>query len=296
MRIRVASVQYFIRPVETFEQFQDQVNGLLETARNYRCQLVVFPEYFTTQLLTLKDYKRPIPEQIRDLARLVPRFVEMMSRFARDKRLYIAAGTIPVLADDSDSMTNEAFLFSPSGEHAVQGKMHMTRFESEHWGITPHAGLKVFETDFGNVSILICYDVEFPELAREAARRGVYVLIVPSWTDDRNGFMRVRYCAHARCVENQLYVIHSGTVGSLPMLPAISLNYGQAAILTPLDYPFARDGILFEGIPNQEMIVIGDLDLADIEEARARGTVLPLRDSQRSREVAENLEVVPLPG
>ncbi|MFH1574137.1 MAG: hypothetical protein ABIG68_09140, partial [Acidobacteriota bacterium] len=108
------------------------------------------------------------------------------------------------------------------------------------------------------------------------------------------GFLRVRYGAHARAIENQLYVIQSPTVGSLPMVPAVSLNYGQAAILTPSDFAFARDGILAEGIPNQEMMIIGELNLKTIAEARESGTVLPLRDSQHSAEVAARLEVVEL--
>ena len=294
-RVRVAAVQYFMRKVQSYQDFVDQVAGLVETAAGYRCDMVVFPEYFTLQLLTLKDTKRPVPAQVRDLARDAPRFIETMGGLAKEHGIYIVAGTTPVLAVDDETLTNESFFFSPSGEHAVQGKMHMTRWETEEWGVTPHDSLKVFDTAFGKVAVLICYDVEFPELAREAARRGAYIIVAPSCTDDRNGFLRVRYCAHARCVENQLYVIHTGTVGSLPQIPAISLNYGQAGILTPCDYPFARDGILSEGVANQESMVIGDLDLGLVEQSRINGSVLPLRDSLRSREVAERCEVVPLP-
>src|SRR5690606_24802542 len=143
----------------------------------------------------------------------------------------------------------------------TQGKLHMTRFETDDWIVRPRSRLKVFDTIFGRVAITICYDVEFPEIARAAARRGANILLVPSCTDDRQGFLRVRYCAHARAIENQMYVIVSHTVGSLPMVPAVSLNYGQASILTPSDFPFSRDGILAEGHPNQEMLVIGDLNL-----------------------------------
>lgn len=288
-RVRVASVQYFIRPVREFKDFEDQVTGLVQTAGGYRCRLMVFPEYFTLQLLTLQDYSRPVPDQLRDLAGHLPRFVELMSSLARKHKIYIVAGTIPVLT--GDQLTNESYLFSPNGDHGVQGKIHMTRFEAEHWDIQPHSTLKVFETDIGNLAILICYDVEFPELARQAALRDVTLLAVPSCTDDRNGFLRVRYCAHARCVENQLYAIHAGTVGSLPMVPAVSLNYGQGALLTPCDYAFGREGIAFEGIANQEMMVIGDLDIGALEASRSAGTVLPLRDARRSAEVAKNTEV-----
>ncbi len=293
-RIRVASLQYFIRPVQSFEQFRDQVEGLVETAADYKCHLLVFPEYFTVQLLTLGNVKRPIREQIRDLAKQVPRFVEMMSGLARRSNLYIAAGTIPVMGDDDDIVHNQCFFFGPRGDYGVQGKLHMTRFESEDWHVSEHSSLKLFETNFGRVAVAICYDVEFPEIARAAAWQDAHILVVPSCTDERQGFLRVRYCAHARAIENQMYVIHSPTVGSLPMVPAVSLNYGQAAILTPSDFAFSRDGVLAEGNYNQEMMVIGELNLKTIAESRSSATVLPLRDSRRTAEQVAKTEVITL--
>ncbi len=170
----------------------------------------------------------------------------------------------------------------------------MTRFETEDWDVTADTKLRIFETEFGRLAIAICYDVEFPEIARAAARQGAHILVVPSCTDDRQGFWRVRYCAHARAIENQLYVIHAGTVGSLPMVPAVSLNYGQASILTPSDFAFSRDGILAEGNPNQEMMVIGELNLEIICQGRSTGTVLPLHDSARTQGLVDSPELVRL--
>jgi predicted amidohydrolase len=290
-RLRIASLQYFIRPVQSFEQFADQVTALVETAADYKCRLLVFPEYFTVQLLTLGDVKRPIPEQIRALATQVPRFTELMAGLARKSGLYIVAGSIPA-RQDGDQVRNQSYLFAPSGSYGVQEKLHLTRWEREEWLVSPGTRLRLFETDFGKLAILICYDVEFPELARVAAREGAMLVAVPSCTDDRQGFLRVRYCAHARAIENQVYVVHAGTVGSLPMVPAVSLNYGQASILTPSDFAFPRDGILAEGVPNQESMVIGEVNLELIAESRAAGTVLPLRDSQTTAEVASRLELV----
>jgi predicted amidohydrolase len=270
------------------------VKGLVDTAADYKCHLVVFPEYFTLQLLTLGDVQRPIPEQLAGLANERERFVEMMSSFARRHGLYISAGTILVRDSATKGIRNESFLFAPTGAHDSQCKLHMTRFESEEWMVSPGDHLKTFETSFGKLAVTICYDVEFPELARVAAREGVDVLLVPSCTDDRQGFLRVRYCAHARAIENQIFVVHSATVGSLPMVPAVSLNYGQASILTPSDFPFARDGIVAEGVVNQETIVIGELNLSTLRDSRTTGTVLPLRDSQRTADVVRALEEVSL--
>jgi predicted amidohydrolase len=291
-RIRVASLQYLIRPVRSFAEFRDQVSGLVETAVDYKCQLVVFPEYFTTQLLTLADVKRPISSQIRDLARQKDQFLEMMSALAKKEGIYIVGGTIPVFSGNGDEVRNECFIFSPRGGVEMQGKLHMTRFEKDDWLVSAHDEIKLFETDFGKIGVNICYDVEFPELSRIMAKNGMTILVTPSCTDDRQGFLRVRYCAQARAIENQIYVIHSGTVGSLPMVPAVSLNYGQASILTPSDFPFSRDGVLAEGIPNQESMVIGELNLLTIDESRTQGTVLPLLDSERTSQLIKKVHTV----
>ncbi|MCB0393668.1 MAG: carbon-nitrogen hydrolase family protein [Bdellovibrionales bacterium] len=292
-RIRVGSLQYFIRPVKSFDEFEAQVGSLIETAKDYKIRLLVFPEYFTTQLLTLGDVKRPITEQIRDLAKQEERIVEMLSKQAKKNGIVVVGGTMPAFDHDNpDRVLNKCYVFGSDGQYGLQAKLHMTRFEKEEWFVSPGTRLRLFETGFGTFAVTICYDVEFPEIARAAARSGAQFLVVPSCTDDRHGYLRVRYCAQARAIENQMYVIHSPTVGSLPTVPAVSLNYGVASILTPSDYSFSRDGILAEGTPNQESMIIGDIDIKMIEESRNSGTVLPLRDSQTTQSVLDVIDSV----
>ncbi|MDX1661891.1 MAG: carbon-nitrogen hydrolase family protein [Gemmatimonadota bacterium] len=293
--LRVAALQYYIRPVEAFDDFAAQVTALVTAAVDYRARLIVFPEYFTTQLLTLGDLDAPIDRQVRRLPDYVDAYVDLFGELAHRHEVHIVAGTILDRGDADDVIHNDAYVFGPDGGHAIQGKLHMTRFEKEEWIVTPRNRMRVFDTAIGRFAVAICYDVEFPEIVRAAAREGANLLVVPSCTDDRRGFLRVRLCAHARAIENRLYVIHAGTVGSLPMVPAVHLNYGQAAILTPSDYAFARDGILAEGHPNEESMVIGDLDMEAIERNRAFGSVLPLEDSERTREILSRpVEVVEL--
>lgn len=289
-RLRVASLQYWIRPVQSWDDFQEQVEGLFETASDYRVGLLVFPEYFSTQLLTLGDYRRPIDEQIKWLSEQEERTVSMLQDYAKKYKIYTCGGTVVSHNKEKDHIENLSYFFGPSGDYAIQGKLHMTRFETEEWDVAASEKLKVIETSFGKVAIAICYDVEFPELVRTAAHQGARVLIVPSCTDDRQGWLRVRYCAQARAIENQMYVIHSSMVGSLPMVPAVSLSYGMSSILTPSDFSFARDGVLAEGIPNQETMVIGELDLLDLNKSLTDGSVLPLRDSMKTSEVISKLE------
>lgn len=292
---RVASLQYYIRPVDSYSDFEAQLTGLVDTARDYNVKLLVLPEYFSIQLLTLANLERPINIQIRDLAHQEERIKETLTKLAKKSNIIIVAGTMPSFEKDEDKILNKCFVFTPDGSHQPQAKLHMTRFEKDEWLISPGSRLRLFETSFCKFAVAICYDVEFPEIARVAARMGAEILAVPSCTDERQGYLRVRYCAQARAIENQMYVIHSPTVGSLPMVPAVSMNYGIAAIYTPSDFSFARDGILAQGEVNQESMIIGDLDLELIRRSREDGTVLPLRDSHTTESLLKVVDHVKLP-
>ena len=138
--------------------------------------------------------------------------------------------------------------------------------------------LDVIQTDCGPIGVLICYDSEFPELARRLVDQGARIIFVPFCTDSRAGYMRVRYCAQARAIENQCYVVMSGNVGNLPNVDNMDIQYAQSAILTPCDLPFARDGIAAESSENVETLTMADVNLADLSWARAEGTVRNLRD------------------
>ena len=291
-RLRVAALQYFIRPIETFDQFKNQVTGLVDTAADYDARLIVFPEYFTLQLLTLSKAAGPLVEQIHALTDHEPALIELMESLARQRDMHIVAGTIPHRSA-SGEIRNLCHVFGPSGRRGSQAKLHVTPFERD-WHVLPGDRLTLFETPFGRLAVAVCYDVEFPEYVRAAARAGAMILAVPSCTDDRQGFLRVRYCSQARAIENTMYVIQSSTVGSLPMVPAVSLNYGQAAIYTPSDFAFARDGVLAEGIPNQETMVIAELNLETLAAARDGGTVRPLPDSADTDRVVSSRVVIEL--
>lgn len=83
---------------------------------------------------------------------------------------------------------------------------------------------------------------------------GAAILFVPFCTDERQSYMRVRYCAQARAVENQCFVVMAGNVGNLPKVENMDIQYSQSCVLTPCDFPFARDGIASDTTPNVEMV------------------------------------------
>lgn len=277
MKARIATTQYMLRPIDGWDGFERQVRMMLDAAGDYRPQFVLLPEIFTTQLMSC------IPRQdtvlaVRALDQFTARYKALMREHAMRHGYYLIGGTHPVMRDGE--LYNTAFLFSPHGEVFEQEKTHRTRWERERWKSSAGHQLRMWETEFGNIAILICYDVEFPELSRMVCEAGADILFVPSSTDDRQGFWRVRYCCHARAIENQVYVAMASTVGSLPV-DGLGLHYGQASVLTPSDFPFSRDGIAAEGIPNTEQIVIADVDLGLLEENRVNGTTIPLYDKRK---------------
>ena len=274
-RVRIAAVQYLLRPIASFEDFAHQVEFFVRSAKDYKAHFLLFPEFFTMQLLSY--IKEPAPAlAVRRLARMAPEYEELFTRLAQETSIYIIGGTHPVF--QRGKVFNAAHLFTPNGQVFRQKKVHLTPTESGPYQLSRGHGLYLYHTDFGNIAILVCYDVEFPEVARVMAEAGAEILFVPSCTDGREGFCRVRYCAQARAIENQVYVAMTGTVGNLPLVPYMNTNYGQAAILTPSDYFFARDGIAAEGTINQEQMIVADVDLDLLDEQRVNGSVIPLQD------------------
>ena len=274
-RVRIAAVQYLLRPIASFDDFVSQVEFFVRSAKEYRAHFVLFPEYFTMQLLSYINEPAPAMA-VRRLAGMAPEYEALFIRLAKETGIYIIGGTHPGF--QRGKIFNAAHLFTPNGRVFRQKKVHLTSTESGPYQLSRGHGLYVYHTDFGNIAILVCYAVEFPEVARVMAEAGAEILFVPSCTDGREGFCRVRYCSQARAIENQIYVAMTGTVGNLPLVPYMATNYGQAAILTPSDYFFARDGIAAEGTINQEQIVFADVDLDLLDEQRANGSVIPLQD------------------
>jgi predicted amidohydrolase/ribosomal protein S18 acetylase RimI-like enzyme len=279
-KVRVACVQYQMRRIADFDEFAAQVRYFVETAgEDYGVDYVLFPEFFSVQLLSaMEPYSSR--DGIRKLATLTGKFRELMSALAREQGLHLIAGSHPVLQDDG-RLQNEAMVFRPDGSFVSQPKLHITPSETTWWGITGGNELLVIQTPKAKIGILICYDVEFPEAARYLAEQGVEILFVPYCTDNRQGYLRVTKCAAARAIENQIYVVTAGVVGNLPDVPAMDIHYGRAAVYTPSDFEFARDGIQAEADPNVETMLVTDLDINDLYRSREAGSVTPLMDRRR---------------
>jgi len=275
-QIRVASVQYGQRRITSFDEFRKQVLYFVDVTADYRADFVLFPELFTLQLLSVENEAIPPSDAVRHIARYEAELMELFTDAAMKYNINIIAGSTPLLR--GESLYNVGQVFLRDGSYVGQEKVHPTPNEEYWWNFVGGNDVKLIDTDSGPIAVLICYDVEFPELPRYLTDQGVNILFVPFLTDERQSYCRVRYCAQARAVENQIYVAMAGSCGNLPNVQNMDIHYAQSCILTPCDFPFARDGIAADTTPNVEMIAFADLSLGALRANRQNGTVRNLKD------------------
>lgn len=292
--LTVAAAQYPIDTFATFADFQAKAARWVNDAASLGAELLVFPEYGGMELASL------LPEAVRDdlqaqlhaLQPLRDDIVTTWRALAESHRVTLLAPSLPWQLEDG-RFVNRAWLFGPSGSADYQDKQIMTRFENDRWGISAGSGLKVFDTPVGRLGVLICYDSEFPDLARALVEGGAELLLVPSCTDTPAGYFRVRLSSQARAIEQQVAVVQSPTVGEALWSPAVDINIGHAAIYTPCDHGFPADGLLTISKDATPGWQLARLDLEAIRNLRHHGQVNNHADwSLQHQRLTESIETV----
>ena len=270
--MKVAAWQYPIEAMASMSAWRAKLAAGVAAADG--AALLVVPEYASMELTSLFPAAATLAEQLDALQTILAEYDAAYVELARRHRMTIVAGSFPVRGTDG-LVRNRALVIRPSGDAVAVEKLQMTRFERETWNIAPGAGQTVIELDHGaRLGVAICYDSEFPLIARRLAVAGANVIAVPSCTETLAGYYRVRVASQARALENQCYVVHAPTVGDAPWSIAVDANVGAAAIYAPSDRGFPADGVVAIGTLNAPELVFADLDLSLVDAARADGVVL----------------------
>lgn len=268
--VRVGVVQWKMRKFSSVEDLHQHIEFFVDTVSGYKADFVIFPEFFNAPLMA-KFNKESASDAVRALAEYTEEIREKLISLALSYNINIIAGSMPLYEDHA--LYNVSYLCRRDGTWDAQYKLHVTPDEATHWGLQGGDDLKVFDTDAGKVGILICYDVEFPELSRILAQEGVNILFVPFWTDTKNSYLRVARCAQARAIENECYVAISGSVGNLPGVENMDIQYAQSAVYSPSDFAFPPEAVVAESTANYETTLVVDLDLALLKKLRTQGSV-----------------------
>ena len=276
--VRLGLIQWQMRPYNDLDELMQQVEYFVDSVSVYRSDFAIFPEFFNAPLMAAYNHLSE-PMAIRELAKFTEEIKNRLSQFSISYNINIISGSMPEVV--GDNLYNVGYLCRRDGSVERYEKIHVTPDESKVWGMRPGNKLQTFETDSGKIGILICYDSEFPELSRLLADEGMDILFVPFLTDTQNGYSRVRHCAQARAIENECYVAIAGSVGNLPNVHNMDIQYAQSAVFTPCDFSFPSNGIKAEATTNTEMILVADVDISLLRELHSFGAVKNLKDRRK---------------
>jgi predicted amidohydrolase/GNAT superfamily N-acetyltransferase len=268
--VRLGLIQWQMRLYKDFNEVMQQAEYFIDAVSGYRADFALFPEFFNAPLMAENNHLSE-SEAIRELAKHTSNIVARFSELAISYNINIITGSMPEIVNNQ--LYNIGYLCKRDGGVERFEKLHVTPDEAKVWGLQGGNSLKTFDTDCGKIGILICYDIEFPELSRLLADEGMDILFVPFLTDTQNGYSRVRNCAQARAIENECFVAIAGSVGNLPKVHNMDIQYAQSMVFTPCDFAFPTNGIKAEATPNTEMILLADVDIDTLRELNQFGSV-----------------------
>lgn len=290
--MKIAAAAYPLDYFDDFAAYAAKITSWVAEAAAQGGELLVFPEYGAMELGSLggRAVAADLEACLHEVARWKPQVDALHCDLAARHGLHILGASGPVFLQGQPRPVNRATFYGPSGILGHQDKQIMTRFERETWFVDPGQGLTLFDTPLGRIGVVICYDSEFPLLARALVEAGAEILLAPSCTDTFRGFTRVRVGAMARALENQCVVVHAPTVGLCDFCPAVDENIGSAAIYGPPDAGFPENGIFAETPLNTPGWAFAEVSRDAIAEVRRNGGVLNhLHWAEQAERVASGL-------
>lgn len=274
--IEISATQFALKPFKQFSSFKDSAVSMLDKAKG--SDFVVFGEWFTLGLLAADtELGKASYAEIKKVSKFTNDYIELFSKLAKERRQFIVAGT--TVEEYNGRYYDTCFMFDPDGKEYRHRKTHLFPLEREAWGMSEDDSIKVIETEKAKVGVCICYESQIPECSRSLALKGAEIIFCPSLTLTEAGYHRIRHSCEARCIENQLIIVMSSTVGDLS--PMNVKGVGRSSILSPCDHPWPNNGIIAEGEMNKEMVVTADIDVDAIYVTREKGAARPHKDRIR---------------
>lgn len=275
--VKLAACSFVVGEATSFEQFAEHARAVLDQAHG--ADLVVLPELLTVELYPTLPSPGAAPPDPSGLDRHTASYVELFRGEAKAREQWISAGSHPTLS--AGRCLNLAYLFAPDGSVHTHAKTHLLPREHQR-GFSEGDDMVTIETGFATVGINVCYEAEIPECATTLVEQGAQIVLCPSLTLSEHGYWRVRHCAQARCIENQIYFVHASCAAGPPGIFAGA--YGASTVLGPCDDPWDARGVLASTEPGVEAVALAVVDLGALADRRAAGPAPTHRDRRRRRD------------
>ncbi len=239
---------------------------MIESSALNGADMVVLPEMFNCPYDTQKfvEYAESENESIT---------LDAVSNAARDKNVFIVAGSIP--ERDGNKIFNSCFIFRKDGDIIGRfRKMHLFNIDApnikfkESQVLSEGNHLGIFNTEFGKIGIAICYDIRFGELLRLMTLKGAQLIIMPGAFNMTTGPAHWEVLIRSRAIDNQLFVAAASPARNEELS---YVAYGNSMIVGPWGDLMARAG-------ENEDIIYANINLKDILRVRRE---LPLLKNRR---------------
>ncbi|AMM93094.1 amidohydrolase [Peribacillus simplex] len=277
MKINITACQFRVENVSTFNEFQKQVEELINQVPE-DSDYIIFPELLTIGLSATFGIQDA--SSVMRIDEYTNQYKELFRSISRKRKQIIIAGTH--LERRDNEYFNIAYIFDRNGSYVEHKKTHIFPAEA-NWCTSEGDNLEVYSIGPVKIGIAICYEAEIPEISRILSVNGADIIFCPSYTFTEAGFWRVRHCAHARGIENQVYFVHCPTVGE-PGAP-LPDGYGRASILSPCDSAWPANGIVVEAEMNEHTIITGTVDMDELYENRKSGAATTFNDRNRRKDM-----------
>jgi predicted amidohydrolase len=280
-KAKISACQLKLKPVASFEEFANQVEEIIVQVPE-DTDYVIFPELVTLGLVnSFPDSDNFVAEDIVKVSEYTEEYKSLFKNLAIKRKQVIIAGSH--LERRGDKYYNICYVFDKDGSYIEHKKTHIFPAEG-NWKTSEGDELEVYDIGPAKIGIAICYEAEIPEISRILSVKGAEIIFCPSYTFSEAGFWRVRHCAQARCIENQVYFVHCPTVGD-PALPVPALGYGRASILSPCDMAFPYNGVVAEAGTNLNTVISGTVDIDELYVNRETGAATTFNDRTRRESV-----------
>ncbi len=274
-KVTVASLCYQLDEINSWQDFTAKINDYVRQAKAQNVDILQFGEFLTIDLMRLINNVE-MPELWLAVDKYTDPFNQLFADLANAHNIWIIAGSH--VQQKGGIYRNTSSMFGPGSIKHDYSKAHLFGAEKT-LGATGGDGLPVFDTPFGKVGIQLCYDLQFPEGSRLLAREGAQIIFCPAYTVGAQGYWRVRHCAHARAIENSLYVVLSNTIGVVER-STVGAGFGQAVVTCPSGVNFPPAGLLSQGEVNSTDLLVTELDMDKITQYRQNGETDPLNDQR----------------
>ena len=274
--VKISVCQFEVKQCSSFEEFSQQVEAMLSQVP-LDSDYVLFPELFTLGLIgTFGDAHKVGVKGVKRISKFQEEIHNLFLPLAKKRKQVIIAGSH--LEEREGNTMNVTSIFDETGLVGSHEKTHIFPAEAE-WDTKEGDVLEVCRVGPVTIGIANCYELEIPEVSRILALQGADIIFCPSYTFTEAGFWRVRHCAQARAIENQVYVVHCPTVskGSLILPP----GYGRASIISPCDIGWPGNGVVIEALDSTPTVITASVNIDKLYENRKTGAATTFYDRTR---------------